>query len=336
MNMLASTPLSAQRLDAQRRTLQMANLGPEEYGRILRLLTLLCAADAAWIALLGPDGDLLLEGLDIPAGPPPTLAQRTMDGEGLLECDLAGGDPALHGHPWSREHGLGWLASYPLTSPEGHAIGCVAVAAATTRALDISQRLALVDLVSLLETEMRLRFLLSTQPQTLRQHLPTPGPQGGLLGAGDMTDLLHYSYTRCRLEQRPYALALVELDAFHQLDLTEDQADILQQAAVSRLLRCLRLGDLVGAWADRRLLVLLPGVDADELYSISDKLVKALDDKVDCEGQHVSLAASIGLVGIPQPRAREQSDLLVLCAEHALQQAIEAGRHRARLQLMHF
>lgn len=79
MNMLASTPLSAQRLDAQRRTLQMANLGPEEYGRILRLLTLLCAADAAWIALLGPDGDLLLEGLDIPAGPPPD-AGTTHDG----------------------------------------------------------------------------------------------------------------------------------------------------------------------------------------------------------------------------------------------------------------
>lgn len=336
MNILATHPLPAQRLDAQRRTLQMANLGPEEYGRILRLLTLLCAADTAWIALLGPEGDLLLEGLDIPAGPPPALAQRTIDGEGLLECGLAGDDPALHGHAWCREHGLGWLASYPLTSPEGHAIGCIAVAAATPRTLDISQRLALVDLVSLLETEMRLRFLLSTQPQTLRQRLPTPGPQGGLLGPGDMTDLLHYSYTRCRLEQRPYALALVELDPFHQQRCTEEQSEALQQAAASRLLRCLRLGDLVGGWEDRRLLVLLPGVDADELYSVSDKLVRTLDDTVECDGQAIILTASIGLVGIPQPRAREQAGLLVQCAEHALQQAIEAGRNRARLQLMHY
>lgn len=153
------------RLDAQRRALQMASLSQDDYRRILRLLQLLSDAECAWISLLSEDQDQLLEGLDIPAGFPPSIAQRVIAGEGLFECSSADCDPQLRSHLWCSEHELGWLAAYPLHSPEGHAMGIVAVAAREPRSLDIRQRLALVDLVNLLEVEMRLRFLLASQPQ---------------------------------------------------------------------------------------------------------------------------------------------------------------------------
>jgi GGDEF domain-containing protein len=325
------------RLDAQRRALQMANLSQDDYRRILRLLQLLSDAECAWISLLSEDQDQLLEGLDIPTGIPPSIAQRVIAGEGLFECGSADCDPQLRSQPWCSEHELGWLAAYPLHSPEGHAMGIVAVAAREPRSLDIRQRLALVDLVNLLEVEMRLRFLLASQPQALRKQMHSislANQQGGakLLDPAEIADLLHCSYTRCRLEGRPYALALVELDPLSTGQLDAQQAEELQLAAANRLLRNLRMGDLLGLWHQDRLLVLLPGVDSEELYGVGDKLVHSLDDVVDLESRSLSLTASIGLVGVQQLKERLDLDLLLHAAGEALGQAIDAGRNRARVQ----
>lgn len=325
--------LKRSRLDAQRRALHMASLSQDDYRRILRLLQLLCDANCAWISLLGEQEDTLLEGLDIPAGAPPSLAERIIASEGLFECASADCDGQLRSHPWCSEHELGWLAAYPLFSPEGHAIGYVAVAANQPRSMDIRHRLAFVDLVSMLETEMQLRFLLSTQAPALRALMQRPLRETGHLMEPDgMADLLHYSYTRCRLEGRPYALALVELDPLTQAELDIEQRDELQQAAASRLLRTLRAGDLIGAWQDHGLLVLLPGVDAEELYSIGDKLVQSLYDKVEIGSRQIDLSASLGLVGLAVLTPRQSTDMLLTAARHALEQAIEAGRNRARIQ----
>jgi GGDEF domain-containing protein len=325
------------RLDAQRRALQMASLSQDDYRRILRLLQLLSDAECAWISLLSEDQDQLLEGLDIPTGIPPSITQRVIAGEGLFECGSADCDPQLRSHPWCSEHELGWLAAYPLHSPEGHAMGIVAVAAREPRSLDIRQRLALVDLVNLLEVEMRLRFLLASQPQALRKQMHSislANQQGGakLLDPAEISDLLHCSYTRCRLEGRAYALALVELDPLSTGQLDAQQAEELQLAAANRLLRNLRMGDLLGLWHQDRLLVLLPGVDSEELYGVGDKLVHSLDDVVDLESRSLSLTASIGLVGVQQLKERLDLDLLLHAAGEALGQAIDAGRNRARVQ----
>ena len=334
-NQIKDSGLQQSRLDAQRRTLQMASLSQDDYRRILRLLQLLCDASCAWISLLGQHEDTLLEGLDIPHGAPPSLAERVIASEGLFECGSADCDGQLRSHPWCSEHELGWLAAYPLFSPEGYAIGCVAIAANQPRHMDIRHRLAFVDLVSMLETEMQLRFLLSTQAPALRSLMQQPlREQGHLLDASGMDDLLHYSYTRCRLEGRPYALALVELDPLAQQALDVDQTEELQQAAASRLLRTLRAGDLIGSWHQQGLLVLLPGVDAEELYSVGDKLVQSLYDKVDVGLRQLDLSASLGLVGVRQLQPRLSTDTLLTAAQHALQQAVSAGRNRARVQLL--
>jgi len=325
------------RLDAQRRALQMASLSQDDYRRILRLLQLLSDAECAWISLLSEDQDQLLEGLDIPAGFPPSIAQRVIAGEGLFECSSADCDPQLRSHLWCSEHELGWLAAYPLHSPEGHAMGIVAVAAREPRSLDIRQRLALVDLVNLLEVEMRLRFLLASQPQALRKQMNSislANQQGGgkLLDPAEIADLLHCSYTRCRLEGRAYALALVELDPLATQTLTPQQIEELQLAAASRLQRNLRLGDLLGLWHQGRLLVLLPGVESEELFGVGDKLVHSLDDVVDLESRSLSLTASIGVVGIQLLKERLDLELVLHAAREALGQAILAGRNRVRIQ----
>lgn len=215
-------------------------------------------------------------------------------------------------------------------------MGIVAVAAREPRSLDIRQRLALVDLVNLLEVEMRLRFLLASQPQALRKQMNSislANQQGGgkLLDPAEIADLLHCSYTRCRLEGRAYALALVELDPLTQT-LTPQQIEELQLAAASRLQRNLRLGDLLGLWHQGRLLVLLPGVETEELFGVGDKLVHSLDDVVDLESRSLSLTASIGVVGIQLLKERLDLELVLHAAGEALGQAILAGRNRVRIQ----
>ena len=329
---------TAARLASLERTLALSTLSGDHYRRILRLAQQLCHADCAWIAVLDELGDRVLESLDIPIGEPPTLCQRVIAGDGLFECNEAGCDPQLRSHPWCSEHELNWLAAYPLRNPEGHAIGILVLGTCRGQPLDIRHRLALVDLVNLLEVEMRLDFMLTTQATALRKRMlsaPHPERERGIAlpEPTAIGDLLYYSYTRCRLEQRPYALALVELDPLADGShlLHKESREELILAAGSRLLRSLRLGDLLGCWYKERLLVLLPGVDGEELYGVGDKLVRALDDSVDLRGQTLSLTASIGLVGIAHPKPRLDHDALLQQAENTLQQAVEAGRNRARV-----
>lgn len=148
----------------------------------------------------------------------------------------------------------------------------------------------------------------------------------------EIADLLHCSYTRCRLEGRAYALALVELDPLATQTLSPQQIEELQLAAASRLQRNLRLGDLLGLWHQDRLLVLLPGVESEELFGVGDKLVHSLDDVVDLESRSLSLTASIGMVGIQQLKERLDLELVLHAAGEALGQAILAGRNRVRIQ----
>ena len=332
----------AARLASLERTLALSTLSGDHYRRILRLAQQLCHADCAWIAVLDELGDRVLESLDIPIGEPPTLCQRVIAGDGLFECNEAGCDPQLRSHPWCSEHELNWLAAYPLRNPEGHAIGILVLGTCRGQPLDIRHRLALVDLVNLLEVEMRLDFMLTTQATALRKRMlsaPHPERERGIAlpEPTAIGDLLYYSYTRCRLEQRPYALALVELDPLNSLapqpPTPATRVELIQSAA-ARLARTLRTGDLLGTWLNEKLLILLPGVEGEELFGVGDKLVRALDDTVELSSGTVNLTASIGLVGSQNLVERLDHAYLLHAAEDALHKAIQAGRNRARVTLL--
>ena len=323
------------------RTLHLSSLTGDHYRRILRLAQILCHADCAWIAVLGKLGDRVLESLDTPAGIAPTLCERVIACDGLFESNETGCDPQLRSHPWCSEHEINWLAGYPLRNPEGHAIGILALGTVRGHALDLKHRLALVDLVYLLEAEMRLDFMLATHPLALRKHARMSPLTGdgypGLPEPSHITELLYHTYTRCRLEKRPYALALVELDPLHSIapqPLTPATRIELIQSAASRLARCLRTGDLLGSWQNERLLVLLPGVEGEELMGVGDKLVRALDDTVELSSGAINLTASIGLIGSNKLVERVEHDYLLHAAGEALQNAIEAGRNRSRVILL--
>ena len=79
-------------------------------------------------------------------------------------------------------------------------------------------------------------------------------------------------------------------------------------------------------------LVLLPGVESEELFGVGDKLVHSLDDVVDLESRSLSLTASIGVVGIQLLKERLDLELVLHAAGEALGQAIQAGRNRVRIQ----
>ena len=67
------------------------------------------------------------------------------------------------------------------------------------------------------------------------------------------------------------------------------------------------------------------------MYGVGDKLVRALDDNVDLREQTLPLTVSIGLVGIAEPKLRLDHEELLQQAENTLQQAVDAGRNRARV-----
>lgn len=321
-----------QRLAALARTLALADLSQEEYQKISRTAQTLCQAECAWISLLAEDGDRLVVGEDLPAGPPPALCQRLLEEESLILCH-ASEDPDLRSHPWMQR--LATLAACPFHNAEGHRIGLLCVGLTAAGALSDAQKLGLCDLASLLEGQLLLRFLANSHPQALRQLMLAPKTdQDALTGLPDkqgILALLHHSHTRCRLEQRPFALALVELDPIATESLSVQEAQGMLQAAAARLKATLRTGDLLGRWQQDRLLVLLPGLGMDELLGVGDKLVQTLYGTVDQAGQSFRLSASLGLVGLQNLEARLDAAALLQAADVALQQACEAGRNRARL-----
>ena len=148
-----------------------------------------------------------------------------------------------------------------------------------------------------------------------------------------MEKKLQEEWQRCRRQQRPLSLCLVDLDCFKSYnDTYGHQAgdEILRQIGTVLLHAARRPGDIIARYGGEEMIVILPQTSLDECQSITTAIMEHLEQlkiphKTSLVSSHIT--ASIGCASVI-PSADTGFDALLKQADEALYQAKMQGRNR--------
>jgi diguanylate cyclase (GGDEF)-like protein len=167
--------------------------------------------------------------------------------------------------------------------------------------------------------------------ELLRQveRLSTTDPLTELLNRNAFLERGEHELTRARRQGFAMWLIVVEVrevaaDEF----LPSDAGDEMMRACAGVCRRILRAFDLVGRFADRRFVMLLPHLSERDATDIARTLRQAVEGlSILVDGQRFRATASVGVAGTTRVVDEVLADLLAP-AEDALRRAVEAGGNR--------
>jgi diguanylate cyclase (GGDEF)-like protein len=328
------------RLESLRRMLTLGGPKEEDFLRVTRLACRLFRVPIAYVSIIDGQSQVMMS----PVGMRPqtlpreqSMCQQVVDLGSLILCADARGDArfaAAHNvvnPPYIRSY-----MGQPVRNAEGHMIGALCVADPEPNRFAEEDGRLLVDLTFLLEATIALRYLSFSHEQALKLasragEAALTDSLTGVLNRRGILDMANHAYARCRHENRCFSMALLDLDHFKQVNDSHGHlaGDAVLREAARRLQGALRGGDIVGRWGGEEFLVVFPGLAAEMLQEVGDKLVHAVRGEVPWQGGTLPLSASVGLVGVSRLHEVFNEETLLDAADQALYLAKERGRGRA-------
>jgi two-component system cell cycle response regulator len=154
----------------------------------------------------------------------------------------------------------------------------------------------------------------------------------GLANRRLLTDRMSMAMAHARRNESAMAVVYLDLDGFKQLNdrLGHGAGDILLKMVASRLVKTVRQEDTVARLGgDEFVLVLWHLAEPGYAATVARKVIEALSQPFDIEGNTVSITTSAG-VGI-YPIHGEDADTLTKSADLALYEAKRAGKNLYRI-----
>lgn len=327
-----------ERLDSLRRMLEIGSPSAGDYVRSVRLARALLSVPIAYVSIIDEHCQCLAAVVGTTDKETPhehSLCLRAVTAGNVVVCHDTRLDPAYSNNPVVNQPPyIRSFAAYPIRSAEGHFIGALCAADTVPRAWTDNELGGLADLAFGLEAIIALRFLSSSHAQALARveslhkaaHIDALTQ---LLNRQGITDMAHHAYTRCRLEGRPFAIALLDLDNFKRINDSygHEAGDAALVTAAQRLRMALRSADFVGRWGGEEFLVLIPSAEQEELAVIGQRLVEAVHGEVQHGSHRFLVTTSVGVAGTPACQPRFELNALVRRADSALYAAKAAGRN---------
>lgn len=188
---------------------------------------------------------------------------------------------------------------------------------------------ALAILLALLWRESRhtLRLLdLSRRQEQDERHRAQHDPLTGLANRRLFEHMLAEAARRARCGEEPFALLLLDLDRFKEVNdtLGHDAGDRLLQVVAARLRGQVRQGDLIARLGGDEFAILQADArDAEMADGLARRLVAALSQTCEIEGHRLRIGASIGIALAPDHSV--EGERLVRLADRALYRAKAEG-----------
>lgn len=140
-------------------------------------------------------------------------------------------------------------------------------------------------------------------------------------------DRLQQTLVHARRNQEHLAVLFLDLDQFKPVNDTfgHDIGDLLLIEVAHRLLGCVRESDTVARIGGDEFCILLSSIESEnDVCIVADKILHALHQPFDLQGNHIKIAASIGIALYPQDGKNEHT--LIKNADIAMYFAKQAGR----------
>jgi diguanylate cyclase (GGDEF)-like protein/PAS domain S-box-containing protein len=144
----------------------------------------------------------------------------------------------------------------------------------------------------------------------------------GLPNRSLFNDRLDLAITHSRRRNQMLAVMYLDLDRFKSVNDTfgHGVGDLLLQAVATRLQKCLREGDTLSRFGGDEFVLLLPEIDrASDAELIARKIIDALKEPFELEGQEVFVDISIGAALFPE--FGDSLDTLIKHADIAMYKA---------------
>ncbi|MGH8083947.1 MAG: GGDEF domain-containing protein [Lysobacter sp.] len=334
----------------------IVDTGPEQaFDDIARLAAMICEAPVATISLVDRDRQWFKARFgDLPAQTPrrDAICDHAIDNDGqLLLIEDTAADPRFAGNPLLIEgRPLRFYAGVPVLSPDGQALGTVCVLDVVPRTLDARQRDGLEVLArqtqSLLELRryaLEQRRLLADREAVAQQleaarsdlqrrhdqleHTATHDPLTGLLNRAGLSQLQASEVGMARLDAAPYALLLLDVDHFKQVNDRHGHllGDRALRAVADAVAASVRSGDVAVRYGGEEFLVVLPSTRLDGAAEVAERIRGAVAE-VSRASLPFELTLSAGIAaGDP---TRDRPEQVFDRADQALYRAKAGGRNR--------
>ena len=329
---------------------------PEQaFDDIARLATMICDAPAATISLVDRDRQWFKARIgDLPAQTPrrEAICDHTIANDGkLLLVEDTESDPRFAGHPLRIDgRPLRFYAGAPMHSPDGHAIGTVCVLDVVPRTLDARQRDSLEvlarqtqNLLELRRYALEQRHLLVEREAFAQQleaarhdlqrrhdrleHTATHDSLTGLLNRAGLSQLRASEIDMARLDAAPYALMLLDIDHFKQVNDRHGHllGDRALRAVADAVASSVRSGDVAVRYGGEEFLVVLPSARLGDAAEVAERIRRNV-----AEASRASLPFELTLsagIAAGDP-VRDRPEQVFDRADQALYRAKSGGRDR--------
>jgi diguanylate cyclase (GGDEF)-like protein len=223
----------------------------------------------------------------------------------------------------------------PVITSDGQAIGTICVIDTAPHPWSSLEVNCLLDIASLLVTELELRNDLSVKRQT-QEHLLYSTLHDALTGLPNRSlfieRLRHAMRRAARHPDDLFAVLFLDLDRFKEVNdnLGHFAGDELLRAVARRLEACIRPEDTVARLSGDEFAILLESMtETSDAGRVAERIEEALSFPINLAGAEVATSASMGIV--TSSMAHDQPEQILRSADMAMYRAKAAGRARYEL-----
>lgn len=230
---------------------------------------------------------------------------------------------------------LQFYAVAPIFNMHRMLIGNVSLLDYKPRTFSENDKLALLDLASMVERELSVRTMnvvqleLQKKNKNLRRKSLTD-PLIGTWNRGAIMRILAIEAQRCDKVGMPLSVVVMDLDFFKRINDTygHPAGDEVLVRVTSRLRSCIRQQESLGRYGGEEFLAVLPGSSQDVAHAIAERMREAVAAQGVAIGSAViDVTISAGVCSTDMFPAAS-TDELISRADKALYAAKDAGRNR--------
>lgn len=234
------------------------------------------------------------------------------------------------------EPNIRFYAGKPVHDPDGYRIGTLCLIDTQPRDFTAQDEMALIDMASMVEDEIRLKVMSNAQGQLLEEldaarMRAAVDPLTRVWNRAAIEDILSRELLRANRRKESIGLLMIDFDHFKRINDTHGHpaGDAVLREGVARILSVMRPQDALGRYGGEEFMAVIAPADLPTLEDVGERLRAIIAKQpMTTESAQIAVSASFGAT---LSQAEDSASGVISRADMALYAAKHAGRNRVNI-----